>query len=89
MIWTHSGQPSCHKQRENTSKRNETCVHQTEGCDVTRGSARGRSQEQARLATGGQSKGKCWKVMHNAEEQSGSEQWESGSYVLEITTAAT
>ncbi len=41
-----------------------------------------------RVATGGQSKGKCWKVVHNVEEQSGSEQRESGAYKVEKTGAA-
>ncbi len=53
---------------------------------------RGVSQEQARLATDDQSddqsEGKCWWVMHNAEEQSGSEQWESGAYIVERGAAS-
>lgn len=48
----------------------------------------GNCQEaEVRLITGGQSKVKGWKIVPDAEEQSGSEQWESGAYIDEIEGA--
>ncbi len=49
------------------------------------GSVRGGGREQARLVTCGQSVCESWKVMHNAEEQCGSERWVSGAYIQEVT----
>ncbi len=42
-------------------------------------SMRSGGQGQEKLETGDQSEGKCWKVLHKAEEQSGSEKWENGA----------
>ncbi len=56
-----------------------------EGCDVTAGSARDGGQKRAGLATRDQSGEECWKIVHNTEEQSGSEQWVSEVYILEVT----
>ncbi len=50
-----------------------------------KGSVRGGGWEQTGLATRDQSREEWWKVVHNAEEQSGSEQWVSGAYMLEVT----
>ncbi len=59
-----------------------------EGCDVTKGSARGGGWKQAGLAMRDQSREELWRDVQNTEGLSGSEQWVSGAYMLEVTGVA-
>ncbi len=54
-----NGTPNCHRQTKTTRGKDRTGSQRTEGCDVTGEFTRSVSREQARLATGDQSGGKC------------------------------